>query len=225
MKLSSRAHDLFAAFQQSGCPVCRLTNDSIHHYLFSLTYEFVNKPPTHEAIRAARGLCNSHGWHVIEQFNNTALGIAVLYEGLIRNMLKDMGSVKPGDGRRQLSKAAGALAARAECPACTHQATTEDHILRNLLDHMDQDEFAAGFRVSAGLCLPHLRQALERPGQQAAKAVLVAAQQDIWDRLRADLAEYIRKNDHRFNTTEEMGPEGDSPRRAIDGMSGMKGIR
>lgn len=224
MTLSSRAHDLFQAFKEPACPVCRLTSDSVHHYLFSLTYEYVNKPPTHEAIRAARGFCNEHGWHVIQEFNNTGLGVAVLYSGLLRNLLKDMGEVEPNGGRRQVASAASALQPRADCPACTHQATVEDHLLRNLLQHMNQDDFAAGFRDSAGLCLPHLRQALNGPGKIAEKSALLAAQQAIWARLQADLEEYIRRNDYTL-IREKMGREGDSPRRAIESISGLRGIR
>lgn len=224
MTLSSRAHELLQVFEQPGCPVCRLTADSVHGYLGSLVYEYVNKPPTHMAVRAARGFCTTHAWHALEQINASALGIAVLYEGLIRNLLNDMGAITPESGRRQLGQAAGALKAQAACPVCQHRDTVEDHILRNLLEHLNQPAFAAAFGRSAGLCLPHLRQALDRSGQHAAKATLVAVQQTIWAALQHDLAEYVRKNDYRF-ADEVMGDEGTSPRRAIESMSGMKGIR
>ena len=224
MKLSSRAHELLQAFEQPGCPVCRLTADSVHGYLGSLVYEYVNKPPTHMAVRAARGFCTTHAWHALQQINASALGIAVLYEGLIRNLLKDMGEITPDSGRRQVGQAASALEPRADCPACQHRDTVENHVLRNLLEHMDQVDFAAAFAGSAGLCLPHLRQALDQGGQHTAKAALLSLQQEIWAALQRDLAEYIRKNDYRF-ADEEMGDEGTGPRRAIEGMAGVKGIR
>jgi hypothetical protein len=224
MVLSSRAHELLRAFAEPGCPVCRLTLASVHHYLWGLVYEYVNKPPTHFAVRDARGFCATHAWHVQEQINASGLGVAVLYEGLIRNLMNDMGTVEPDSGRRQVVAAANALKPRADCPACIHRETTENHLLRNLLEHLHQDDFTQGFAASAGICLPHLRQALAQPGQMTAKASLLAIQQDIWTRLQADLTEYIRKNDHRF-VTEEMGVEGDSPRRAIESVSGSKEIR
>jgi hypothetical protein len=225
MPLSSRAYDLLQAFQQPGCPLCRLTADSVHHYLEALLYEFVNEPPTHMALRAARGFCPAHAWHIQEQINASALGIAVLYEGLVRNMLNDMGEVKPDSGRRQIAQAAQALKPHGPCPACTHRATAESHLLRNFLENMAQDDFANGFRQSAGLCLPHLRQALDyQAGSVAAKALLVAIQQDIWSQLQRDLEEFIRKNDYRL-IREDMGEEGTSPRRAIEQMSGAKDLR
>jgi hypothetical protein len=224
MTLSSRAHALYEAFPKPGCPVCRLTLDSVHHHLDSLIYEYVNKPATHEAVRAARGFCPKHAWHVQDEINASALGIAVLYEGVIRHLLDDMGTVPANGGRRHVSQAESALQPRGACPACEHQARVEDHLLRNLLSHITQPQFAEGFRGSAGLCLPHLRILLEQKGSAEQKAQVLAIQQEIWRTLQGQLAEFIRKHDYRF-TAEGMGEEGSSPRRSIEALSGQKGLR
>ncbi|MBI5959711.1 MAG: hypothetical protein HY866_13300 [Chloroflexi bacterium] len=224
MPLSSRANELLQAFDQPGCSVCRLTAGSVHNYLGSLMYEYVNEPPTHMAVRAARGFCPTHAWHIQEQINASGLGIAVLYEGLVRNLLKDMGEVKPDSGRRQIVQAAGALKANGPCPACTHRTIVEEHLIRNLLEGLENAEFVEAFRRSSGICLEHLRQALNNNGSSSSKALLTSIQQDIWAQLQRDLAEYIRKNDYRF-ASEPMGDEGTSPRRAIEQMAGAKDIR
>jgi hypothetical protein len=224
MPLSSRADALLQAFALPGCAVCRLTAGSVHEYLGSLVYEYVNDLPTHLAVRAARGFCPTHAWHIQEQINASALGIAVLYEGLLRNLLKDMGDVTPDSGRRQVAQAADALKPKGLCPACAHRDTVEDHLLRNLLEYLKRGDFAEAFRASAGLCLPHLRLALDVKGHAAAKAPLLAIQQAIWAQLQGDLAEYIRKNDYRF-TAEPMGDEGTSSRRAIEQLAGAKDLR
>jgi len=223
MKLSSRAHALYEAFNETGCPVCRLTAASVHGYLESLMYEYVNKPPTHIAVREARGFCPTHAWHIREELNATALGIAVLYEGLLRTIMKDMGDISPDSGRLQINRAANALEPQGKCPACEHRDRIEEQLLRNLLEHLKIDEFADEFAHSAGLCLPHVRLALEYSGHVAAKARLLTIQQDIWMQLQRDLVEYMRKNDYRF-ADEEMGAEGDSSHRAIAQMSGKKGL-
>jgi hypothetical protein len=224
MKLSSLAHKLHGAFDQPGCPVCRLTADSVHHYLGSLVYEYVNKVPTHMAVRAARGFCPNHAWLVLENINASHLGIAILYEGLIRNMIKDMGEVKPDSGRRQLNQASKALKSQEECPGCTHRTTIEDQLIRNLLEHIDQSEFADAYGKSAGLCLHHLRIVFDQSGYNTEKARLVAIQQTLWGRLQHDLAEYIRMSDERYSE-EDMGEAGTSPRRAIEQMAGKKNLR
>ncbi len=224
MALSSHAYELLQAFDQPDCPICRLTADSVHHFLEALMYEYVNEVPTHMAVRAARGFCPTHAWHIQEQINASALGIAILYEGLVRNMLNDMGDVSPDSGRRQIAQAANALKPRGPCPACEHRDTVEDHLLRNVLEYVEQADFASELRRSAGLCLPHLRLALVRPGATTAKAHLIAIQQDIWSRLQRDLAEFVRKNDYTLIRA-EMGEEGTSPRRAIEQMSGARYLR
>lgn len=224
MKLSSLAHKLHQAFDQPGCPVCRLTVESVNHYLGGLVYEYVNKVPTHMAVRAARGFCPNHAWYVLDHVNASHLGIAILYEGLVRNMTNDMGVIKPDSGRRALAQAAKALQPQGDCPGCTHRATVEDQLLRNLLEHIDQAEFSAAFEKSAGLCLEHVRQALNQNGLFPAKATVVSIQQTIWGRLQHDLAEYIRLSDERYSE-EEMGVAGTSPRRAIEQMAGSKGVR
>lgn len=224
MKLSSRAHNLYEAFDEFGCAVCRLTAKSVHGYLESLMYEYVNKPPTHIAVRAARGFCPTHAWHVKETIRASGIGIAVLYEGLLRTVLKEMGDVTPDSGWLQVNRAGNALKPEDQCPACEHRDTVEDHLLRNLLEYIEDDEFAAGFERSAGLCLPHLRMTLDRSGQTSAKARLLAIEQGIWSRLQGELTEYLRKHDYNF-ADEEMGAEGDSPLRVIEQMSGKKGLR
>jgi hypothetical protein len=224
MQLSSHAYNLYEAFDRPGCPVCRLTLDSVHHYLDGLIYEYVNKGPTHEAVRAARGFCPTHAWHIQDALNASALGIAVLYEGVIRHLLNDMGAITPGSGRRQIAGAASALEPRGECPGCVHQRTVEEHLLRNLVDHLDQPDFAAAFQGTDGVCLPHLRQTLALSLNPAGTAQLVAIQQAIWAELQAQLVEFRRKRDYRF-ARDPMGEEGSSPRRAIEGLSGLKGIR
>jgi hypothetical protein len=223
MSLSARAHQLLQAFEQPGCPLCRLVAESVHAHLGSLVYEYANEPATHFAVRDARGFCAAHAWHALDQINASALGIALLYEGLVRNLLKDMGEIKAGSGRRQVAAASEALKPRASCPVCLHRATVEAHLLHSLFDHLDQAAFTEGFGASAGLCLPHLRAALDSRASAPAKARLLALQQAIWWRLQGELAEYIRKSDYQF-AGEELGAEADSPRRAIASLSGARDL-
>lgn len=224
MKLSSRAYDLFQTFSQPGCPVCRLTLDSVHHYLDSAIYEYIIEPDMHDAVRAARGFCPTHAWHIQEEINAAAMGIAVFYEGLLRMLLREMGTVDPSDGRRKIGQVANTLKPQADCPACIHQATVEEHLIRNLLEHIHEEKFAEAFGQSAGLCLPHLRQMLDQRGDPSAKVRVITLQQVIWMRLQHELEEFVRKQDVQY-ANEDMGEEGTSPRRVIEQMAGARGLR
>ncbi len=70
-----------------------------------------------------------------------------------------------------------------------------------------------------GLCLPHLRLALQASGPAAGYQALLAAQREAWSALMAELDEFIRKNDYRFQH-EPMGDERDSWLRALDALLG-----
>jgi hypothetical protein len=53
---------------------------------------------------------------------------------------------------------------------------------------------------------------------------LVEVQQAVWQRLRADLQEFIRKNDYRFKN-EGSGPEDDAWLRAIEAVAGAPPVK
>jgi hypothetical protein len=48
-------------------------------------------------------------------------------------------------------------------------------------------------------------------------------QREIWQRLQAELHEFMRKSDY-HNMDEKMGAEGDSWQRAIARVGGEKGV-
>jgi hypothetical protein len=77
------------------------------------------------------------------------------------------------------------------------------------------------FEPSAGLCLPHLRQALALTRDRTVFEALVKAQRAIWQQLEADLGEFIRKSDHRFHG-EAWGEERDAWLRGIAAVSGNR---
>ena len=79
----------------------------------------------------------------------------------------------------------------------------------------------AALRESAGLCLPHLRRALERLRDEASFDFLVEVSTEKLRALEAGLDEFIRKNDYRF-AGEGFGPEATSWREVIAMMVGER---
>lgn len=78
--------DLYDALRHDTCPICHLLAKDVSKYVDSIFYEFVNTPETHFAMRASRGLCARHGARALEGMGN-ALGIAVLYKGILNEMV------------------------------------------------------------------------------------------------------------------------------------------
>jgi len=112
------------------------------------------------------------------------------------------------------------LAPQAMCPACKQAEIMERIYLDTLLNTLLGDEgLLAAYESSDGLCLPHFRQALAQVRDEVVFEALINAQRAIWERLAADLGEFIRKNDYRFRD-EPLGEEGDAWLRAIAALAG-----
>lgn len=207
-----------------GCPLCRLEARAEKAYIDSLNYERVLDVPTRDALKASRGLCASHGraWQALQ---GSALGIAIVYRVSVLDLLRDTEALEP-PSRSLLRRASGpvqaaaALEASGPCPACTLLEDTARGFADLLLKDLKSAEVQDLLRDCGGLCLPHLRMTLARPGAGKTYKTLIAVQRQAWTALMAELDEFIRKNDHRFRH-EPMESERDAWLRALDVMSGL----
>lgn len=77
--------DLKLAFQQPGCPLCRLRSRSAARYIHTLLWENVNDGETRMHIVRGLGFCPTHAWQ-LQQMEALAwgdgLGTAIIYEDL-----------------------------------------------------------------------------------------------------------------------------------------------
>jgi hypothetical protein len=101
---------------------------------------------------------------------------------------------------------------------CAERPRIEAPLIMGLLHNLRDAAFAAAFDASAGLCRVHLASTLRTADTAAARA-LAARQAAIWRRLEADLDEFIRKHDYRFQG-EAFDVERDVWRRALQTTSG-----
>jgi hypothetical protein len=223
------------ALASPGCCLCSLAIDGMRHYLDSLGYERVNDTRMREALRAAWGFCEVHGRMLRE--SHDALGTALIHRDVIGAAMEALAgaqyrSASLGDLVRQAigvesSPAANGggdpLARERPCPACEQRATMDRTHVATLLEHLTEEDLLPAFRVSAGLCLPHLRLALRHAPDESTIERLKAAQLAIWQALNAELDEFVRKRDYRF-AAEEGGTEGTSWSRAIELISGGYGL-
>lgn len=227
MSLKSFAYyDLIDACASDGCPMCRLLRRDVSRLLSSILYEYSTDRTMQGRFRASRGLCAEHGTQLLESDN--ALAIAVLYEQSLHELLELLGRGAPteqgrrGFGRLFASGAGSGIADALEptqtCIACETRAANEAMLVRAFMDDLRDEKLLAAFRGSSGLCAAHLRLAL-RQADSATLPLLTGIQHSIWTRLRAELNEFMRKND--FNHKDEaMGSEADSWQRAVRIVSG-----
>jgi hypothetical protein len=217
------------ACAQPGCPLCRLAEGVVDRYIDSILHENVTDQHVRADFRAALGYCHEHA-HVLLTRTGAALGSALLYRTtlrLIENEL-DRAAYTPGFSLRRAAQASEATAAtvtslspRRVCPACAQRDQFETLTLQAAIKALDQNDadLRAALERSTGLCLPHLRRALELIRSRTAFDLLMGHARTVVAGLGRDLDEYIRKRDAQF-ASERFGPEADSWRRAIAWFTG-----
>lgn len=223
------------AMENRGCPLCRLLARSADRYVDTILWEMVLDPDYRSVLLQSRGFCRTHGWLLVRA--GAALGVAILTRDILNTLLDEMASSAAGDGpesvlenllhrldRGRVSKPTAqlvaALSPQMPCPVCSHLESLEKDYVSTLLTHLEgPGALNEAYRASDGLCLEHVRQTLARAPSATVASTLVAAQREVWQRLHAELGEFIRKADHRYKG-EPYGSERDSWRRAIEALCG-----
>jgi hypothetical protein len=227
--------DLLEAMSQAACPLCVLLERTERKAVDLFLYDQVNDISRRNALRASRGLCFQHTSMLAE--GRSALGVAIISRDILRTMTAELeaGSSRPerrgadekdsqpfaflasfaGKGGAKL---AGRIEPQSGCPMCAERPRIEAPLFIGLLHNLRDAAFGAAFDASAGLCRVHLAGAL-RAADAAGARGLAERQAAIWRRLEADLDEFIRKHDYRFQG-EAFEVERDVWRRALQATSG-----
>ncbi|MFN2136942.1 MAG: DUF6062 family protein [Candidatus Promineifilaceae bacterium] len=244
MKLAKRStnfsyFELIDACQEPGCPLCRLGHRAARRHLANLIYDGVNDVPLRATLRNSYGYCYEHAWMLPAAGESAPLGIAILHRDVLNTLRKRLTQMSTGEEQTSSLKARfGRLFKSTEpaqdpaesryltplesCPACVQRRESELLAYASLLEALGKEDgqMQAALLASDGLCLNHLRQALDAaPNQEAIDALIQTAQSQLDDLIR-DLDEFIRKNDHRFRSEKISSSEGESWRRALQRVSG-----
>jgi len=211
--------ELRDALQAGGCPFCRLSRRAATRYIDTLNYEGVNDPGLRRALRNAHGLCHRHAWEWT-QMRGSPLGVAIVYQSLVSDLIEILEDRQPVVARARASRRGTAtrLTAAGRCPACQVEDEAIQRYGLTLLAHLEQPELAGAYIQAGGLCLLHLRTLLGQANEAQARMVQTW-QLAVYRGLHEQLAEFIRKHDHRFSH-EPFGAEKDSWTRAVAALAG-----
>ena len=212
--------DLLDGFKKPGCGICRYALRAVERFFDSLTYENTNDPGIRDGVRAARGFCNRHTVQYLG-FGDE-LGSALIYRDLLHTILPAIDAAAPGglagvagaltdqDGQRGADHALKALAPTEMCLACQRLQQSEEHYLATFLQHLGNQEFAAAYESSDGLCVVHATLALQS-SKGARRDLLRRVQQRAWEALLQEL--------------EQGTPEAPLLQQALAAAVGGKGMR
>jgi hypothetical protein len=231
------SYKLLEACREPGCPVCLLEQRSVERYLEAQFYENVNSPKWRDELRTSLGLCPEHAWVAVEKRLGDALGFSIIYHDIVSSILRKLKTggtpVRAGgrwatgvgqireSARKWIKPLLESISARKRCPACEHRDRVTDTILSSLVKELHHAEVVEALEASEGLCLPHLRLALNHIPDDAVARRMLSIQQAKLEQLESELAEFIRKNDYQV-IKEGFGSEGDAWLRAIGMVAGNR---
>lgn len=183
---SGHAHDLRTALEQPGCPVCQLSRRSVERYLDIFGFESVNDVGLRERIRAARGLCNYHGWQFLDA-TGEILGTAIIVRDLLRTLHRETALLAPDAAFEQC------LLPTTPCLVCEVRRESAAGYLAALVEQLADAGFRRAFERSDGLCWHHLSEGLRQANARSGRYLVISWQQTI-DRLQ-DGARQMPTND------------------------------
>lgn len=170
------------ALGRSRCAICELRAETEERWLWTFLWELVNDPGVREQLAAAWGFCPRHGWRlhaVARQGSFGGLGPAIVFADLGQRLAALLAS----DGRQP-----GRLVARLEparCRPCLAGEQSEETYLQWLVGNLDRPSFRERYAAAGGVCLPHLRTALEQTSQPGAARFLIDVARKRLERLVA----------------------------------------
>jgi hypothetical protein len=214
--------NLQEALPQPGCAICRLGHAVEVKYIEDVLYSKTTAIETRAEWRASRGLCPAHA-RQLDQIGH-ALGVSLFYQDILLTVreLLEKPSRQQASPRRKKALA-GTLSPQIECPACAYRDSLEAVYIEVWLDHILERAFLESVQAADPLCLPHLRQAILQAPDAERLERLRQVQLAHWETLIAELAEFVRKNDYRFQH-EPVGHEGTAWLRAVDAVSGTRNL-
>lgn len=225
---TSTVFNLLEACREPGCPLCRLETKSVERYLDNQFYESVNSPKWRETLRASLGFCHEHAWLGVNKRLGDALGYSIIYHDLITSLLKQLSDGAPPQAsprraslRERINKIMDIFTPHKPCPVCVKRDETRRTLIHTLVNEIKTLQMVEALRASNGFCLAHLRLTLEHIHEPADYQQIIDIQRDKLEGLRAELSEFIRKNDYQA-AHEGFGTEGDAWLRAVSMIVGRR---
>lgn len=249
MAFAIAVNNLIEALKKTGCPICRIERLAAERALESFLWENVNEPDVRQGILDSYGFCPPHSRVMVAREMMTSsipLGTNIIYEHLGRVVAEELSGLRPGQGpiyiptmggwqgslRTLLARLQGKtsvhgpLHPRGECPACiagTNGASNSLHVLCEELQK--EGDVRSAYGQSDGLCLEHVRSAIERHSKAFPQAVNFLID-DAVQRLEAQslgMKEFIRKNNWTYRDEKLTEAEDTAWRKTLGFFTGLPG--
>jgi len=207
------------------CPLCRVLLDQERTRLYWLAYEGLADAALRRRIAAARGFCPRHLRAVYTVVSDETRNVSAIAQVMRDLIAADCEAIAGLDAARTRPKTVAArllsaLQASADCPLCEETAEVEARKVSTFVRALsDEDTRCAYESGRGGLCRRHVVAALAKNPNSVALHVIVNKYESALESDDTDLAELLRKTDHRF-ASEPKGEEQHAPARSVRRFAG-----
>lgn len=201
------------ACRKDGCPICRLEHDAAVQSITAFLWEHANDSTAREPVNRAYGLCPPHTRLLVASelsSSGNLPGVHMIYEVLARNASQELAAAakaarKPSLLSRLLPSANRSshnlLAPSGICPICDIAHKSSVNNLSVLYEEIvTNEELRSCYTQSTGICMQHIRQgnALYCAAHPQAAAIINQHAADTLQKNRADMQEYLRKQNWEY---------------------------
>jgi hypothetical protein len=221
----SSLHELLEACNQTGCPVCRIGAQTVRKQLKALFYEYVNDIEMRETLVKSLGFCSEHVRLLLSHKIADTLGASIIYEHLVKVVLREFpkqtSNLQPKDLSRKFNSLVSASEGLGECLACKRRDEAVNYTLRQISSALDNATLREALEKSDGFCFPHLSQLFLQIQKPADVEYLLTLTKTKLETRQFEMAEVIRKNDHRFHAEKITEDEALAWKKAMVVLSGV----
>ncbi len=208
-------HALKDAMEEDCCPICRLTDESLHSTMRSILYESMTDMDIRTAIMKERGFCHHHSQVFLEE--GDSLAHALVYSDALRGALQDVvnDEYAPYETQR-------------DCYFCNHARESEEIYTRVFYEAYHEEEFVEQYKKSGLLCMHHLHGVRQHTlKHKEPDEFFVSIAQPTVDKYQVmikELDEIQRKNDYRYTGETWTDGERTAWKRAVSVVNDRVGL-
>lgn len=217
-------HEFLEACAGTGCPVCRIGAQTVRRQLKSLFYEYVNDREMRANLVKSLGVCGEHSRLLLSHKIADGLGASIIYEHLVKVILREF----PKDSTSQakglsgkISRFVSASEGLGECLACNRRDDAINYTLIQISTALDNPKLREALENSDGLCMAHLSKVLKLVQKPDDVDFLLTLTRNKLEARESEMAEVIRKNDHRFRSEKITHEEALAWKKAMCMISGV----
>ncbi|HXD10066.1 MAG TPA: DUF6062 family protein [Anaerolineales bacterium] len=218
-------HEFLDACAQTGCPVCRIGAQTVRRQLKVLFYEYVNDRERREALVKSLGFCGEHVRLLLSHKIADSLGASIIYEHLVKVVLREFpkqaSNIQPKELSRKFDELTSASEGLGECLACKRRQEVVQYTLHQIGISLNDAALREALDKSDGFCFPHLSQLFLEIQKPADADFLLTLTRSKLEKRQSEMAEVIRKNDHRFSSEQITLDEALAWKKAMVMLSGV----